>query len=220
MENKPENTKKKTEKHKNKEKIKKISLPMAKKILPIDIQDLQLKPREIRFVAAYCINWHAGKAYIAAGYKVKTMDTASKAGHRLLNSDEVRKAIQRFVLIAIQPYKDQLEYQLMQIWHKRAFYSISDFYNSDGTRKSLEEIGEWEVCIDGIKERKIGDAIKIEWQLGSRTDALREIGNLLDKIRDNSPQQLPSEARKKLDLIWNKAWDELGIKIIEKGKEN
>ena len=210
-------------------KVDKLSLPAAKKVMPIDVRDLGLNPNEYRFIAAYCTNgFVAYKAYYSAGYKAKTKNMLQSRASEMLNRQKVQQGIRRFINIIIDPYKDKFEYLMLQAYYRRAFYDITLFYNEDGVVKDLEDIKEnhpeWLICIDGVKE-KVRSGYKgttiIEFQLASREAALQAIERIVQytKIEGKGAESLPLEARKKLDEIFNKTLGNKGVLDFPKTKK-
>lgn len=196
-----------------------LSLPIAKKILSvIDLHDLKLKSQEIRFVAAFCSTWDKEKAYKQAGYQGKKPNIVSASISRLLNKVNINTAIQRYAIKMIEPYKDRLNIMLLEIWYKRAFYKITTFYHEDGKRKKLEEIpDEWLVCIDGMKNKRYGpynEKLDIEWEIGSRADALKEIRVILEMVTTETGGNVMAEIMQRLELVRKRNYKELGFEGI------
>lgn len=194
----------------------KITLKNAKELLDFDYKDLKLKPREIRFVAAFCATWDQKKSYLMAGYKATTENSLYANSTRLISNDKISTAIQRYVSKAIEPYKDRLNLMLLEVWYRRAFYDVSIFYNSDGTIKDLDEIPEeWRICIDRINIRHYGkESTNSEtvWSLCSRTEALKEIRSVLELAIGKSVNgDNSAEIKEKLELLKQKKYSELGI---------
>lgn len=212
-----ENTDKSTKKRrKYNKKRPKMTLKAAKEMLLVDLKDLRLKPREIRFVAAFCLTWDSTKAYQIAGYRWKNDNVAKAAGCRLLTRVNISDAIQRYVNKAIEPYKDRLNLMLMEVWYRRAFYDIDMFYNKDGTTKNLDDIPkEWRICIDKVylthygKEKELSE---ITWSLCSRTEALKEIRAVLEiAVGKTEADKLTGDDKDKIKAIFNRQYKELGL---------
>lgn len=192
-------------------KITKLTLPQAKRLIPVNIYNLGLKPREIKFVAAYCTNgFVATDAYKAAGYKSKTKNSRASRSSTLLSKKNITEAIRRFIDTIIEPFKAKLEYQIVEVYYKRAFYTIDMFYKKDGTLKELDEIEkEWLIVIDGVDRRHFGSNAQEKvmiYQLANRDKALQTLFNFinLEKLNDsNTLPQLSDETRTKLKEIFN-----------------
>jgi len=206
-----------TKKDKKSDKKLKMSLKNAKELINVDLKDLKLKPREIRFVAVFCLTWDQKKAFIAAGYTASTENTLYANSTRMISNDRISTAIQRYISKAIEPYKDRLNLMLLEVWYRRAFYNIEIFYNSDGTRKDLNEIPEeWRICIDGIEKKRYGKSpeinFDIDWNICSRTEALKEIRSVLEiAIGKNAAADFPVDNKEKLEMLKQRKYAELGI---------
>lgn len=187
----------------------KLSLPQAKKMLPFDFKDLKLKGREVRFIAVYCMTFNESKAVKLAGYKTKSDNAACVQGNRLLKRANISEAVRRFLDVVIQPYRERLEYMIMDYWYCRAFYKIDYFYEYKEMRAIEEDIDDeekgnidyippgyelkpihdipekWKVCIDGIEEKYYNQGkIKVtRYVLGDRSEALRNLWEFLQKSK-------------------------------------
>jgi hypothetical protein len=211
-----ENADKSTKKNDKTQKIQpKMTLKAAKEMLLVDMKDLKLKPREIRFVAAFCLSWDSTKAYQIAGYKWKNENVAKAAGCRLLTRVNISEAIQRYVSKAIEPYKDRLNLMLMEVWFRRAFYDVDMFYNKDGKIKDLDEIPkEWRICIDRVNLHHYGKngISEVTWSLCSRTEALKEIRAVLEiAVGKTEADKLTGDDKDKIRDIFNRQYKKLGL---------
>lgn len=165
---------------------------MAKNRLPIDVSDLQLTLQEIKFIGEYCTsNFEEVKAYKRV-FKSR-LEGLSEPEIRLsafevLNKRDVKIAVQRFVDSVLGPAADKLDYQLLHVLRKRAFYDVADFFNKDGTVKRLDQISEEDrVVIDGIEQDlkgKNADAVLTKFKLGDRNAAIKQLVDLLKKKDD------------------------------------
>ena len=217
--------------------IKKITLPQAKKMLPFDYKNLKLKPKEIKFVAAYCSTFHQGKAYRMAGYKAKNDNVANATACRMLKKPNIIEAVNKYIDILIQPYKQRLEYMILEYWYCRAFYKIDYFYHYQEFRqteeseedkgdidyvpieyilKPLDEIEDrWKVCIDAIEEKYYnqGKIKVIRYVLGDRSEALRNLWDFIQKSKgiEENPDNIKNIG-KKMTAIFDKHFD--GKKIL------
>lgn len=184
----------------------KMTLPLAKRILPAAFTDIQLNPRQFKFVAAYCSNgFNATQAAIQAGYSPKQRKNVSALTSDFLKNPNIVKAIKTFIDMVIQPYRDRLEYEVMDIYYRRATYQLSTFVESDGTLKDLDEIPrEWLCCVDGIaRDVKIIGGTRIElleYKLPNRDVALQQLCRMATGNVEESPE-LPEEVRKRLQAI-------------------
>lgn len=191
-----------------------LTLSAAKKILPIDFQDLQLNPRELRFVAVYCSNGFRGKeACKDSGYSGNA-ETLRSLAWAMLRRPHIAVAIRRFIDLVIQPYKDRLEYEVLARYYKRATYDIADFYFDDGAIKPLNEIPEdMREIIDGVNIRYYGKEAEkrvVEYSLPNRDTALKMLYQMVTGFTpDETQQKLPSNARERLQQIFEGAGAEI-----------
>jgi len=202
------------EKKKPKKKKKKdiLSLPEAKKIMPIDLSDLELNGREFRYIAAYCTNgFNQRKAYYEAGYKGKTNAIADSRASEIMGRDRIQEAIKRFMEVIIKPYRERLEVLLLDTYYKRAFYKITSFFNEDGRIKELDEIKEEDVIvIDGVEESFYGknETRLVKYKLADRSEALRILWDYVFNIYcKEGGSSLPEESRKRIEDIFNRKND-------------
>lgn len=202
--------KKNTNKGKKYKKSGTLSLPKAKKLLPIDFHDLSLKPMELRFVAAYCSNGFVSSlSYKMAGYKAKSQSAQISGANKLLNKENVQEAIRRYIALILGPYKEKLEAQILEIYYNRAFYSIDMFYDPDGDLLPLDHIKknhpEYLCVIDGIDKKFFGkdaDVSVTSYQLASRDKALQTLNEYIKKADGTGIKELPSLKRQKLEEIF------------------
>lgn len=181
----------------------------AKQNLRISWEGIDLKPQEIRFVSIYCTNgFNALNAYIESGMSHKDGRTPGLAAYHVTRDPIITLAIQRFVDEAIKPYRARLEYEILEIYYKRATYQVKTFYTPDGAIIPLDEIPEeWHCCIDGITTRLWGAmGLPItSYELPNRDTALQTLLKLMrDYSADDNPGLiLPQETQKRLNAIWN-----------------
>lgn len=196
--------------------IKTLTQTEAKRIMPMDYHDLDLNLREYKFVAAYCSNnFKGGPAAAAAGYK-GSKDTLRSLSWALQKRPNVMEAIKRFMDSVINPYKARLEYEVLDMYYKRAFFDICTFYDDAGYIKPLDEIdAEWRCCIDGVEEKYFGkDATRrvCTYTLANRDAALRMLWQMVtgfDGDKEGSGL-LPAEARTKLQNIFQQGLSSSG----------
>jgi hypothetical protein len=184
----------------------------ASSLLPSDFDGLDLDPKDFLFVASYCSNgFKSGDAARVAGWKGKTQGDFSAHGYRLLKKESINLAIKRFIDSIIKPFKDKLEYEVLEAYYKRATYRISDFFNSNGTVKPLSEIPEEFICcIDGIEKKYFGkdaDRSVVTYQLPNRDNALMMLYKFATGVEGIDPKT-PTEARENLRNIFQKALSE------------
>jgi hypothetical protein len=205
----------------------KMSLPQAKKLLPIDYHDLELEPIDIKFVAVYCTNgFDVREAYLMSGKYASNERLQKIRGNQMLGKPGVQEAVRRFINFVIGPYQERLEFQLLDIYYKRAFYTVSSFYDEDGHSLTIDEIQknnpEHMIVIDGVERKTIGHGANQQtitsYQLASRDHALRVLYEMvkLAKGEGTGGVDLPSEKRKQLQKIF----DQIDASLGKTGKKN
>lgn len=166
--------------------------------LPIQVDDLGLTARELRFVGEYCTNgFDEVKAY-KKHFNVKNMSSVDirLEALGLTNERRIKLAVERFVGVTLDPYRDKLEYQLLELYRNRAFYDVKDFYNSDGSVKPLDDIDQsLRLCIDGVKEDwkgKDADRRQVTYEIANKMMAAKALRELLKEgvtQEDEAPLQ-------------------------------
>ena len=180
---------------------KELTITEARKLLPENMKHLELNPREYKFLAVYCSNnFDAVDAVEKAGYVERTHAKYRAIAYSLLQRKEIVEAIRIYIDLVIQPYKDRLELELLNIYYRRATYLVTTFFDNTGNSLPLNEIDkEWMCCLDGIKQTKYGT----EYILPNRDLALQALYKFVTGQDINSTQVLPDEAQKKMKTIYN-----------------
>lgn len=180
---------------------KELTITEARKLLPENMKHLELNPREYKFLAVYCSNnFDAVDAVEKAGYVERTHAKYRAIAYTLLQRKEIVEAIRIYIDTVIQPYKDRLELELLNIYYRRATYVLTTFFDDRGNSKLLKEIDkEWLCCIDGIKQTKYG----VEYLLPNRDLALQALYRFVTGQDLNTTTLLPEEAQKKMKIIYN-----------------
>jgi phage terminase small subunit len=165
-----------------------------KKKLPVNIDDLGLTPREIKFVGEYITNgYKVEDAAREAGLLEKNAGIAATRIHcaRLLSDTRIKEAIRRTQDSFIEPYRDTHYAKIQEVLEVRAFYEISDFYEADGTPKPLNEIPvKSQYAIDDIKDfnaiDKNGNEHRVitGYVLANRDKARAELRNLHERQKE------------------------------------
>ena len=178
-----------------------LTITEARKLLPENLKHLELNPREYKFLAVYCSNnFDAVDAVEKAGYVERTHAKYRAIAYSLLQRKEIVEAIRIYIDTVIQPYKDRLELELLNIYYRRATYNICTFLDNRGNSKLLDEIDkEWLCCVDGVKQTKFG----IELILPNRDLALQALYRFVTGQDININPTLPEEAQKKMKIIYN-----------------
>lgn len=165
-----------------------------KKRLPVNIDDLALTPREIKFVCEYVTNgYKAEEAAKTCG--LLPVDAGSVASRlhcaKLLGNDKIKEAIRRTRDSFIEPYRDVHYAKIQEILEVRAFYDVADFRKADGSYRPLNEIPpKLRYAIDNVKEvvtfSKQGDEARtVEYTLANRDKALAELRALHEVKEEN-----------------------------------
>lgn len=180
---------------------KELTIVEARKLLPENMRHLDLNPREYKFLAVYCSNnFNAVDAVQKAGYVERTHAKYRAIAYTLLQRKEIVEAIRIYIDTVIQPYKDRLELELLNIYYRRATYSVATFFDNDGDSLPLKEIDkEWICCIDGVEQTKYGT----KYILPNRDLALQALYRFVTGQDMNATNILPEEAQKKMKVIYN-----------------
>lgn len=178
-----------------------LTITEARKLLPENLKHLDLSPREFKFLAVYCSNnFDAVDAVEKAGYVERTHAKYRAIAYSLLQRKEIVEGIRIYIDTVIQPYKDRLELELLNIYYRRATYNISTFVDEQNNFLPVKKIDkEWRCCIDGIKNTKYG----FEYQLPNRDLALQALYKFVTGQDINTSPILPEEAQKKMKIIYN-----------------
>lgn len=177
-----------------------LTITEARKLLPENMKHLEINLREYKFLAVYCSNgFNAEDAVQKAGYVERSKAKYRAIAYSLLQRKEIVDAIKIYIDTIIQPYKDRLELELLNIYYKRATYSISTFIDNNFNYLPIKEIDkEYLCCIDGMKNGKYGP----EYILPNRDLALQALYRFITGQDITSPSTLPEDAQKKLKSIY------------------
>jgi len=178
-----------------------LTITEARKLLPENLKHLEISPREFKFLAVYCSNnFDAVDAVEKAGYVERTHAKYRAIAYSLLQRKEIVEAIRIYIDTVIQPYKDRLELELLNIYYRRATYNLTTFYDDKNNPLLLKDIEkEWRCCIDGMKNTKYG----FEYILPNRDLALQALYRFVTGQDLNVSPILPEEAQKKMKIIFN-----------------
>ena len=179
---------------------KELTITEARKLLPDNLKHLELNPREYKFLAVYCSNnFDAVDAVQKAGYVERTNAKYRAIAYSLLQRKQITDAIRIFIDSVIQPYKDRLELELLNIYYRRATYNISSFVDEQNNFLPIKQIDkEWLCCIDNIKQTKYG----FTYELPNRDLALQALYKFVTGQDLNSTSTLPEEAQKKMKVVF------------------
>ena len=182
-----------------------LTIVEARKLLPENLKHLNINPREYKFLAVYCSNnFNAEDAVEKAGYVERSKARYRAIAYTLLQRKEIVEAIRIYIDTIIQPYKDRLEMELLNVYYRRAMYTIDKFYDSNGNPLQLKEIDkDFICCIDDIKYVKNGQNLIPAYQLPNRDLALQALYRFITGQDINATSVLPEEAQKKMKIIYN-----------------
>lgn len=188
----------------------KMTVPLARKLLPPTVDGLGLNAREMKWVAAYCTNgFNSSEAARVAGYKYSRKEFQGLCAD-IVKRPPVIAAVKQFIDSVIQPYKDRLEYEIMEIYYRRATYDVATFIEDNGDLKPLDEVPlEWRCCIDGIERRVYfnkGTKFTVtEYKLPARDTALQMLYKMVtgvDPTTGTPGGALPKDVQDRLDRVF------------------
>lgn len=182
-----------------------LTIVEARKLLPENLKHLNINPREYKFLAVYCSNnFNAEDAVEKAGYVERNKARYRAIAYSLLQRKEIVEAIRIYIDTIIQPYKDRLEMELLNVYYRRAMYTIDKFYDTNGNPLQLKEIDkDFICCIDDIKYVKNGQNLIPAYQLPNRDLALQALYRFITGQDIDATSVLPEEAQKKMKIIYN-----------------
>lgn len=190
-----------------------MTVSLAKKIIGIDLSDLNLNARELKYVAAYCSNgFKSSEAARQAGYSSNRKEFSGAYASEMNRRPKIAEAVKRFVDSVLGPYKLKLEYEVLDVYYKRAFYTVDKFYATNAAGDTnlipLEQIpDEWKCCIDGVETRSTGGMNPILWneyKLANRDTALQTLLKMVQLTSDDDTKFLPQEYRARAQLVFQK----------------
>lgn len=183
-----------------------LTIVEARKLLPENLKHLDINPREYKFLAVYCSNnFNAEDAVEKAGYVERTKAGYRAIAYSLLQRKDIVDAIKIYIDTIIQPYKDRLELELLNMYYRRATYTIDKFYNDQGNPLPLKQIDkDYICCIDDIKYVKITGRQTVipAYQLPNRDIALQALYRFVTGQDITTPNTLPDDAKKKIQNIY------------------
>lgn len=183
-----------------------LTIVEARKLLPENLKHLDINPREYKFLAVYCSNnFNAEDAVEKAGYVERTKAGYRAIAYSLLQRKEIVEAIKIYIDTIIQPYKDRLELELLNMYYRRATYTIDKFYNDEGNPLPLKQIDkDYICCIDDIKYVKVTGSQTVipAYQLPNRDIALQALYRFVTGQDVTTSNVLPDDAKKKIQNIY------------------
>ena len=143
-------------------------------LLPPEFEGIRMTKQEFEFIHLYTTNgFNAHDAIIGAGFEINNRLTVDYWTRRIFQREGVLAALKKLVENMVAPYKETFVYRTLMVYHQRAFYDISTFYDDDGKPKPLNEIDkDWRCCIDDVYE-------KGRYKLPNRDNALSSLVSLV-----------------------------------------
>ena len=169
----------------------------------VKLADLGLTTQEVRFIAYLCTYGidMVGQAWTEAGFKSGSDTHAAAMGRRLLAKENVQEAINRYNTLVVEPYKNQMKFQLIEYLRGRSFFNVRDFFYDDGSVKPLNELSrEALMAVDGVSVRYYGkDATRrvVEYSIANRESAQKMLMGWLDTGK-TPKETLPDDASGKV----------------------
>lgn len=183
-----------------------LSIVEARKLLPENLKHLDLNPREYKFLAVYCSNnFNAEEAVKSAGYVERSKARYRAIAYTLLQRKEIIEGIKIYIDTIIQPYRDRLELELLNVYYRRAMYTIDKFYDNSGNPLPIKEIDrDYICCIDDIKYVRVTgtNTVISAYQLPNRDLALQALYRFVTGQDVNTSTMLPDDAKKKMQNIY------------------
>jgi phage terminase small subunit len=159
---------------------------------------MELNERQKRFCNEYIIDLNATQAAIRAGYSEKT---ARSIGQRLLTNVDIQNYISNLQK-SLQEKTEITQERVLQEYSRIAFVDIREFYNANGTLKSIKKLPEEVAAALAGVEIDAGTKKIKRWDKTKALDSIcRMLGfNAPDKVanvttdgKDAPPQQLLSD---------------------------
>jgi len=140
--------------------------------------------REKRFVQAYCAaNFNGTRAALEINPAYSVASASSWASNRL-KSPRVQEYLRSHLEDVLGPYRETLQYQLMDTYFRRAFYNVADFVDENGClAKPLAEYGKDAVVIDQIVRKETKDSVYTQVQLADRDKALEALSRIIELVK-------------------------------------
>ena len=169
-------------------------------ILSNDERTEELEEKELLFVLEYCGNGFVGwQAVAKLKFKINKRNKSeiqikkeyAKISGKLLRKTTVKQAIKLYLTLCLGKYQNTLEYELIQLYRRQAFYNPAMFIKADGSPKfsDLKELGDWAVCVEGIETKiTVVDGIMFEKttvELTDRKKAQKQLANYIGKMQTN-----------------------------------
>lgn len=143
-----------------------------------------ITPKQRLFVVNYVlVGGNASKAAVLSGCTSRYY--GQQAG-KWMKSEKISNAIREFWEIVFGDKIDKIERNLIDALYRRAFTNRWVYFNKDGTLKdkykSLEDLGEDHIIVDGIEKKYYGKDADISvtiYKLADRDSAFKQLQSML-----------------------------------------
>lgn len=181
----------------------KLSLTNSKKIIK-KWQELELNPKEIKFLAEYINNGFNGtRAYLKTIARKGTCYSAAGAeATSTLKKVKIKLALDEWKQDFLNNVKNELEAKIIDNLMSRCFYDIEDYYYDDGVLKPLSKLRrEQRQAIDGVEVKYFGkDAVKtVTYKLADKDKARLELEKYINLIKDSMDINIQTDLNEKLE---------------------
>lgn len=159
---------------------------------------LHLSPKQKEFVVVYMDPPFLGrKEFRYQAYKKvfnPSNDNSTSANcTALLGKAKIKEAMRAYQIFALKNHKQEVTSESIEIYRKRATYTLDKFFESNGKPKPLDDIDpDWMVCIDNI-ERKLSTKTEtdiVNYKLCDRDKAMGQLQKMLDISGDGEKLDL------------------------------
>jgi phage terminase small subunit len=152
---------------------------------------------------------NATAAYQKA-YPESSEESARRDASRLLTKADIQEYMAAAIEEILQKDKIPLEKRILDFWVKRAFYTITDIVDVNGTmlltREQLQEKG-LDVCIDSINEKTDAQGHStVTYKFADRDEAVKMLQQYIQMIKPQTQKieigGLSDEARARLAKLY------------------
>lgn len=181
----------------------KLSLTNSKKIIK-KWEELELNPKEIKFLAEYINNGFNGtRAYLKTIARKGTCYAAAGVeANSYLKKPKIIEALGEWKKNFLDNVKNELEAKIIDNLMSRCFYDVEDFYYDNGELKPLSKLRrEQRQAIDGVETKYFGkDAIKVvTYKLADKDKARLELEKYINLIKDSMDINIQTDLNEKLE---------------------
>lgn len=178
-------------------------------------KELKLSKEQKRFVVTFMDPPYLGKKEFRFEAYKKVYNSSNQNSMRsncyaLLNKPKIKEAMRLYQVHALKNHKTEVTSESIEMYRKRATYTMDMFFDKNGSPLSLEKIDpEWMVCIDGI-DRKLSTKTEqpiINFKLADRDKAAAVLQRMLGVMEEPSELQVSvpvSEGKNAIDSAGGK----------------